>query len=294
MLSILIPTYNYSVFSLVKEIESQCISCKIDYEILVIDDCSTLFLNENQIINSFNNCSYIQLNENIGRSKIRNLLSKKANFDWLLFLDSDTFPCQTNFIQNYISYINHNFPVIYGGIKYKNEIPSKEQLLRWVYGRKREALSMFERDKNPYLRFLTLNFLIHKKVFEKISFNEAIPNFRHEDTLFSYQLCKANIAIKHIDNTVYHLGLDTTEKFIEKDTLASSNLKLLIDNNLLPYNYVSLSKVFYKLKKYKLDILVKLIISISLPLINKNLRSNKPNLFLFDLYRLHCYIELNR
>ena len=50
MLSILIPTYNYSVFPLVLELKNQADLLAIPYEVLVLDDASTLFLNENSKI----------------------------------------------------------------------------------------------------------------------------------------------------------------------------------------------------------------------------------------------------
>ena len=70
MLSILIPTYNYNVYPLVSELHKQCLECEIDFEIIVIDDGSKLFFNENQEINSFKNCRFEILEKNIGRSGI--------------------------------------------------------------------------------------------------------------------------------------------------------------------------------------------------------------------------------
>ena len=58
MLSILIPTYNYNVVPFVMELRKQCLECNIIFEILVFDDGSKLFLDENQKINSFENCRF--------------------------------------------------------------------------------------------------------------------------------------------------------------------------------------------------------------------------------------------
>src|SRR5690606_33420534 len=104
MISILIPTYNYNVFPLVENLYQQCERENLEYEILVLDDASPnkKFKEENSKINKLENCSFQVLDENIGRSKIRNLLATRAKFDWLLFLDADTFPSNNNFIQNYL------------------------------------------------------------------------------------------------------------------------------------------------------------------------------------------------
>src|SRR5690554_7739581 len=81
MLSILIPTYNYNVFPLVQEVFRQCVKENIMFEIIVLDDSSQNFHEENNQINTLNNCFYTVLNQNIGRSAIRNLLSTKASFE---------------------------------------------------------------------------------------------------------------------------------------------------------------------------------------------------------------------
>lgn len=190
MLSILIPTYNFNVFPLVKELHTQCLKSGILFEIIVLDDAGTLYFKENEAINSFSNCSFKANKENIGRSKMRNLLAQKANYKWLLFLDADTIPLKKDFISTYLKYTNDDLKIIYGGITYSSELPDKEKTLRWSYGKKREAIEGKIRNITPYRSFLTLNFLIPKVFFEIVSFNEAIPNIRHEDTLFSFELSK--------------------------------------------------------------------------------------------------------
>ncbi len=292
MLSILIPTYNYNIFNLVSILYNQCLLLEIKFEIVVFDDASELFHQENNSIKQLNNCSYTILEKNSGRSAIRNLLAKKAIFENLLFLDADTIPLNENFVSNYISKINLEEKVIYGGIQYQKERPKENKILRWVYGNLREALSLKERNKSPYLSFLTLNFLIKKSVFEKVSFNENIPNFRHEDTLFSYDLMKKKIKIEHIENPVLHLGIDDTVAFLFKSEAAIENLDYLIVNNLMDYKYVKLSKLFYWIKKFKLRFIVSYFFKNHKEKLLKNSRSLNPSLFLFDLYRIGYFCNL--
>lgn len=293
MLSILIPTYNYNVVPLVLELHKQCLECEISFEILVFDDASKLFLSENQQINSLENCRFEVLEKNIGRSAIRNLLAKKAKFNNLLFLDSDTIPIHTYFIKNYVAQINENDKVVYGGIKYQKEKPKKNQVLRWKYGNSREALSVEKRQENPYLSLLTLNFLIHKNIFSTVSFNESIPNLRHEDTLFSYNLMQQKIKIIHIENPVFHLGLDDFEVAIKKENESIMGLKYLTDHQLLPTDYVRLSKIAAKINKLKLNFAFAFFYKITQFVFLKNLSSNNPSLFIFDLYRLGNLCKLN-
>jgi cellulose synthase/poly-beta-1,6-N-acetylglucosamine synthase-like glycosyltransferase len=292
MLSILIPVYNYNVFTLVETLYDQALKSNIPFEIICIDDHSPDILFENQKINQLKNCSYSVLEKNIGRSAIRNLLAEKATFQNLLFLDADTIPVHENFISNYISQINNVEKVVYGGILYESKKPAKDQLLRWVYGTKREALSNSERNKNVYLSFLTLNFLITKSIFSKVKFNENIPNLRHEDTLFSFELMKNKIEVLHIENPVYHLGIENSPLFLRKSEEAVVGLKNLVDSNLISSDYVKLSGYFEKLKKYYLQSIIAFGFKISRPLFLKQLLSKSPSLFLFDLYRLGYYCTL--
>ncbi|WP_281323526.1 glycosyltransferase [Flavobacterium aestivum] len=293
MLSILIPTYNYNIHSLVLELHKQCTNCKIEFEIISLDDHSKESQVENQKINSITNCSFEILDKNIGRSAIRNLLARKAIYTNLLFLDADTFPVNNSFISDYLKHINTEEKIVYGGILYKKEKPAKNQLLRWFYGKSREALSVEDRNTNPYLSFLTLNFLIKKSIIEKVSFNESLPNLRHEDTLFSYNLKQKEIKISHIQNPVYHLGLDEFEVAIQKESDSIIALKYLIDNKLLPPDYVRLSRIFTKLKRLNIVFVFSYFYKITRLLFLKNLSSKNPSLFIFDLYRLGylCMLE---
>jgi len=111
-LSILIPSYNYSIFDLVKTLHRQVERTLIKYEILCFDDASTILIPENEKINTLSNCSYIVLKQNIGRSSIRNLLASTAHCENLLFLDADTIPIHENFVENYITLIDQQEKVV--------------------------------------------------------------------------------------------------------------------------------------------------------------------------------------
>lgn len=294
MLSILIPTYNYNISALVKKVHNQVKLLDVTFEILCFDDGSTdkNIITANEKINKLENTKYVILEKNIGRSAIRNLLAKEASFDWLLFLDADVMPKNDDFITTYLKSISEKSQVIYGGILYVEKKPLKNHLLRWVYGREREALTTEERNKDIYLSFLTLNFLIRKDTFKVVSFDEEIPNLRHEDTLFSYHLKLNSINIEHIENSTYHLGLEESSTFLNKSIESVDALKLFLKQDLIPENYTLITRVFFKLKKVKLHYLLAFIYRAFKGFFKKNLLSKKPSLYVFDLYRLSylCYL----
>jgi glycosyltransferase involved in cell wall biosynthesis len=295
MLSILIPTYDYDISSLVEEIHTQLTKTAYVFEILCLDDCSKNqeTIQKNERINSFSNASYTVLPENIGRSRIRNLLAQKAQYDWLLFLDADVMPVQSDFITKYVEAISDEKEVIYGGILYQEEKPKQENVLRWIYGKEREALSVQQREEASYLRFLTLSFLIKKEVFQKVKFNEEIPNARHEDTLFANDLKHAEVHMTHIHNPVYHLGLDTSKEFIRKSMESVEVLILFLKNRLIEHDDILITKVFKRVKTVGINHVLSLMYRWFGNRFEKNLLSNNPSMFIFDLYRLTylCYLD---
>ncbi|WP_420574552.1 glycosyltransferase family 2 protein [Kordia sp.] len=295
MLSILIPTYDYDISTLVEEIHTQLIQTDCVFEILCLDDHSNdqETISQNERINTFSNATYKVLPENIGRSRIRNLLAQKATYDWLLFLDADVIPVEKDFIKKYIDAISDEKEVIYGGILYQNEKPKQENVLRWVYGKEREALTVKQRNEASYLRFLTLSFLIKKAVFQKVKFNEDIPNARHEDTLFANDLKHAKVHMTHIHNPVYHLGLDTSKEFIRKSMESVEVLILFLKNGLIEHNDILITKVFARVKKFGFNHVLAVMYRWFHKRFEKNLLSNNPSMFIFDLYRLTylCHLD---
>ena len=266
---------------------SQCENADLIYEILVLDDASTdkNTSEENSKINELTNSNFEILQKNIGRSKIRNLLAEKAKYDWLLFLDADTFPSSSEFIINYIKSINSENAIVYGGINYP-ENTSEAFSLRHTYGIERESLSLRERLKNPYRSFITMGFAIKKEVFQSIKFNENLRGYGYEDSVFAYELQKKKIPLLHIDNPVIHLNLESTDDFIKKSELALQNLLDFYKTGAIDGETVKILSIYLKLKNLGLLFSVRWFFSLSKNIILKNIRSSKPSLFLFDLYRL--------
>ena len=295
MLSILIPVYNYNVVPLVLELHKQCLECKIDFEILCQDDGSNSDLNTiNEIINSLENCSFFVNSKNLGRGKNINLLAEKAKQDFLLILDCDTFPTQNDFIKNYISTnTQRENRVVFGGIQYKKEKPENERLLRWVYGNKRETLSLKVRNQKPNIRALTSNLWIQKKLFLETLFDESITKYGYEDLVFLSDLEKKGIFVKHIDNPTYHLGLESSSQFLDKTKVALENLKSITENTSLDSSESKILRIYIFFKRFYLVSFVSFLFKKTEGKIEQNLLSQKPSLLLFDLYKLGCYCSIS-
>lgn len=253
MVSVLIPGYNYNAFYLVKELSEQLLGAKIIFEIICIDDCSKSILNkENQQINSLTNASFIELDKNIGRSAMRNLLFKKANYNWLLFLDADVFPVHKNFMATYLSLCVNPNQVFCGGLQYMRSVENKN-LLRYKYGIHYEEVGLIKRKKHPFKYFFTSNFLISKEVFKKVQFDEKLMKYGKEDFLFSLNLKANGFEIIHIHNEIYHLGIDTDDIFVSKTKEAMENIVFLNKEKLLSKNEGSLLVLVNFLKRIGLS-----------------------------------------
>ncbi|PBJ12157.1 glycosyltransferase family A protein [Flavobacterium sp. ACN6] len=289
MLSIVIPVYNYNIFSLVETLYKQALECTIPFEIICLDDASHDFTIENQRIKQFKNVSFTVLEQNIGRSAIRNLLAKKAVYDYLLFLDADVFPTNNQFISNYVSEIKRNQKVVFGGILYESKKPEKELLLRWIYGREREALPLSERSKNPSDFALVSNLLIKKEILLQFPFDKTLTKYGYEDLLFFSVLRSNHIPITHIENPVFHLNLETSALFLNKTRTALENLAFLNNANKISINESRIIASFELLKTVKMLYVFSFIFKLLKSKIERNLVSEKPSLFLFDIYKLGHY-----
>ena len=175
MISILIPCFNYNAYDLVCRLEKECLTLGIVFEIICVDDASFSTLNEvNQKINILTNCKFFESKKNIGRSANRQLLSQKAQYKWLLFIDVDVNPLNDNFIEVYLNEIKKGFEVVFGGFNYKNIESSN---LRYLFGKSREDVPSIKRNKNPYKYIISSNFLVKKVIFNKINKNININGY---------------------------------------------------------------------------------------------------------------------
>ena len=256
MLSVLIPTYNYNAFFLVKEIHQQLILETIDFEIICLDDGSNSLLNiKNEVINSLSFSSFKSLEKNRGRSAIRNLLAEKAQYNWLLFLDADVALVKPSFINNYIACFKKDNTIFCGGILYQNK---KENfgLLRYKYGKKHEEVSLEKRFENSEKYFFTANFLIQKTVFNVVNFEEKLTQYGREDLLFSMALIQKGYQIKHLNNEIYHLGLDKNALFVSKTKKAMENLVFLAQHQLVDMKEMPLLDLVSMISKFKMTRIV--------------------------------------
>ncbi|WP_456420940.1 glycosyltransferase family 2 protein [Lutibacter sp.] len=295
MLSILIPTFNYPIINLVSELHSQLVLARIKFEIICIDDASSNYYLQNDTLKNLKNVSLQKLPKNIGRSKIRNLLASKAIYDWLLFLDADVIPKDKDFINVYLRCIeSKDAQVFCGGIAYENKKPEARKMLRWVYGKKREEIDLEIRKRNPYKYFFGANFLIHKSIFETVKFNNQIVKYGYEDVFFVEDMRRNVIMLQHIDNEVYHMGIELSSVFLHKIKQAMENLHHLNSQYVLKSDKIKVLKFYKKVHSYKLNWVFSSVFVVFHKLFEYNLKSRWPSMFILDVYKLTYLFLLDK
>ena len=294
MITVCIPVYNQRVFPLVNQLTGQIKQCREKVDICLIDDASLKEIREVNRKECGEIAQIIELEQNVGRAKIRNLFLKYVQSNYLLFLDNDIEIVIEKFIENYIKVLNNKKnDVVVGGHKYQDEKPNRKYRLRWKYGRNREQVTAIKRNRNPYKSFITSNFLISRKVFDSVRFNESMTGYGHEDTLFGIELKKHNIKIAHIDNPVQKKYLDTNDEFLRKTNEGLISLTLLLKLTNYDTDLISEIKILNKhdsLTRSGAIMAFSLVFRVFSGLIKSFLnRGWVISLFLFDIYKLGTY-----
>jgi glycosyltransferase involved in cell wall biosynthesis len=295
MFTICIPIYNYDVGELAHTLHRQALQTGLPFEILLMDDASGEEYQKKNSAIDLPYLRYIRLPENVGRARIRNLLSKQARYPYLIFMDCDSTVPSDDYVTNYIPHFKPDM-VCCGGRIYENERPSGKKYLHWKYGKEREARPAKKRKEKPNFGFMTCNFLIHKPLLEKYPFNENITDYGHEDTFFGIQLSEQGVFIRHIDNPLIHSGLEDADVFIAKTEKALFNLrkmdKLLQEKYPRSVKHSSLIRMEKMLERFHFIVPVAWLFPIFSPLIKMNLLGRYPSLFLLDLYKLGIFCSL--
>lgn len=292
MLSILIPTYNYDCSRLIRDLQAQAEQAGIDYEIIVADDASPIYIykEKNREITTLPYCRLIELEDNIGRARIRNRLADEACYPWLLFMDCDAEIIDEHFIANYISQLNSD--VVCGGLCHADMLPSPEVSLRYAYEKradKRRAACY--REQEPYERFTPFNFVIRREIFQSIRFDERITEYGHEDTLFGIALKEKSATINHIDNPLRHVGLENNEIFLEKTRKALHNLAKMEQTM---QNHSALLKIYNLLYRLKVANGIATWFDKHEQKLTRQLTSTAPRLTNFFLYKLGYYCAIKK
>ena len=282
-LSILIPTYNDACTSLVTALHQQAETLDLNYEIIVADDGSTdpHVKEVNRTINTLPHCRLIERQENAGRAAIRNFLAKEAQYDWLLFIDSDMVVCRNDFLLKYIQ--TDDAPVVDGGVSIGPCIPGN---LRSMYERASAHEHIVEkRLQKPYQDFHTANFLIRRDLMLAHPFNQRFRHYGYEDVLLGKELEQYAIPICHIDNPLSFEIFESNTDFVNK---TEEGLRTLHQFQEELRGYSRLLDITSRLPHFPIRLWHKLFGWLE----RRNLTGSHPRLWIFKIYKLGYFLSL--
>lgn len=218
-LSILIPYYQDNPVELLQALlatENQ----KFDIEILLYDDGtadSTINKNLQKIANTANiSIRLFFAKNNKGRSTARNILTKNAKSEWVLFLDADMLPQSPGFITKYLEEVSKNTAdVIFGGFCVQNSKLSNATELHRVFSQTSDCLSADERAKNGPQYVCSSNLCVRKSVLKTHGFDTSFTGWGWEDSEWAARIAKS-FTIVHADIPALHLGLESTETLLAR------------------------------------------------------------------------------
>jgi len=216
--SIIIPAYNAEQFiqDSINSILNQTYS---NYEILVIDDCSTD--NTYNIVKKYSSIKLLQTPVNSRQGAARNIGLNNCSGDYILFLDADDILFDNLVLENLLTIIQEkNSPdIIYCGMK----ITEKRELI--LMPDENNTSKAFRLGQNKWMNATSLclkNSMIQKHF---IRFPE---NIRYEDVYFAFLAIEKAATYAYTDFITYlYINRDNTTTTSYSYVQALDTIKLI-------------------------------------------------------------------
>ncbi|MBR1838023.1 MAG: glycosyltransferase family 2 protein [Bacteroidaceae bacterium] len=293
ILSVLIPTFHFSPERLVSALSQQARSVG-DVEIIVVDDGSSDEALRQQTIalERFASVYVFALQENIGRARVRNLLYRLAKSDLMLFIDSDAEVVADDFLAAYLVAASQA-DVVCGRLTNLPPPAPKGCELRYRYETAAERAgkrAAHWRNQHPYAHLSTFQLLVHRRVMERVQFDEHIREYGYEDVLFGLRLQEEEFRVLHIDTPLLHTGIDSNAHFLAHIEAA---IRILAGLPPTVQQQIALSRLALRLRAWHVAGMARAIFRLLKPLIRRQLMSSRPSLILFQTYKLGYLLALD-
>lgn len=231
-LSIVIPVHDWPVGALVRALLAQIVALDAQerVDIHLFDDASApAFASELRAQREAAAAAGVTLrlqrtDRNVGRSVARNELLAAAAGHSLLFLDADVLPDEADFLARYLAAAAAGDEVVCGGISYRQcGAVRPEHRFYWRYSSAASVADPALRQQRPWAWIFTANMLVSRRVVQAVPFDDGFVGYGYEDIEWGIRLDRL-AGIRHLDNTVTHLGLLTKPVLQRKTREAAPNL----------------------------------------------------------------------
>lgn len=174
----------------------------------------------------------IRLHRNQGRARARNRAIEGASGAYILFMDADMLPGDSEFLERYFKVINaQSAAVAFGGFTTRGATINHDTVLHHHLSEKSDCKPAAERAPRAAIAVASNNLLVRRDVFEKEPFDPSFGGWGWEDTEWALRVVASGFGLIHIDNPAIHVGLDTSEAMLRKYKEAAPNLRRLIDRH---------------------------------------------------------------
>ncbi len=171
----------------------------------------------------------IAADANRGRAAARNRAIAHARADWVLLLDADMLPDETDFLTRYLDAMDATAApaVIVGGYSLRHTGKDARKALHRWQAEASECLPADRRQQSPGRYVFSSNVVAHRTVVDMIPFDEAFSGWGWEDTDWGIRASRY-FPVRHIDNTATHLGLDADAVLMSKYARSGENFARLV------------------------------------------------------------------
>lgn len=294
-LSFLIASHNHDCSRLIADLAAQCRQLRESggaaCEIIVGDDASDNLqtLQANREACAACGVRLIEMAKNVGKANLDNLLADESAGEWLMFIDDDAELCTDDFVAQCVK--DRTLADVVCGLLVTPGGGAPEGCeLRYRYEHAATAKrTVAARKRHPYDNFTTFNPIMSREAFDATGFDPRCTDYGFEDVLFGHEIEKQGLTIAHTDTPLVHTGIDTNASFLDKTERATATL-LRLGHPLT--DHVGASRTAKKLHRIGLEGLTRLMLTPLLPAIRRHLLGRRPNLTLFNVYKLGYYLKL--
>lgn len=231
-LSILVPFLRDDPSPLLRKLANERGDPLSQVELLLLDDGTNDPVLTARLIAAIHTlpmaASLLTLSANIGRAGGRNLMTRRARGDYLLFLDADMLPDRDSFLDQWLNVVTKEAPsVVFGGFSLEQAPTDERYAVHRAMASKSDCLMAAVRSAQPEKYVFTSNLLVKSEVFARNMFDEDFTGWGWEDVEWAIRICEQH-PILHRDIPATHLGLDTVAQLMEKYRQSADNFARIV------------------------------------------------------------------